>query len=199
MATKDPRIDAYIAKSAEFARPILAHLRAVVHSACPEVEETLKWSSPTFMYKGILCGFAAFKEHATFGFWKGDLVVDANGKSAEAMGQFGRLTSLKDLPSKRVLAGYVKQAMRLNDAGVKSPRMVKRPKAPFKTPADLTAALKKNAAARTTFERFPASAQRDYVEWITEAKQEATRARRLATTVEWLAQGKRRNWKYENC
>ena len=198
MATTDPRVDAYIAKSAEFARPILKHLRAAVHAASPEIEETLKWSMPHFMYKGMLCGMAAFKQHCSFGFWKGKLVADL---SEEAMGQFGCITKVSDLPPKRALTAYVKKAMALNDAGVKSPTRVKsaKPKAAVKVPDDLVAALKRNKKARATFEGFSPSHRREYVEWITEAKREETRAKRLATTLEWLAAGKSRNWKYENC
>ncbi|MEO5617831.1 MAG: YdeI/OmpD-associated family protein [Candidatus Eisenbacteria bacterium] len=200
MAIRDRRIDAYIAKSADFARPILAHLREVVHAACPEVEETLKWSSPAFMYKGMLCGMAAFKQHATFGFWKGSLVLDpGDNKSAEAMGQFGRITSLKGLPPKKVIAGYVRAAMTLNDNGVKAMRPAPRAKKPLAVPADLKAALANSAKARKTFEKFPPSKKRDYVEWITEAKTEATRLRRLETAIQWMTEGKSRNWKYENC
>jgi uncharacterized protein YdeI (YjbR/CyaY-like superfamily) len=198
MATTDPRVDAYIAKSAEFARPILKYLRAAVHAASPEIEETLKWSMPHFMYKGMLCGMAAFKQHCAFGFWKGKLVADL---SEEAMGQFGCITKVSDLPSKRALTAYVKKAMALNDAGVKSPTRTKnaKPKSPVKVPDDLAAALRRNKKAGATFEGFSPSHRREYVEWITEAKREETRAKRLATALEWLAEGKSRNWKYENC
>lgn len=199
MGRRDERVDAYIAKAPEFARPILTHLRAVVHQACPDVEETLKWSMPAFEYKGLLCGFAAFKKHATFGFWKGKLIVDTKGRDLEsAMGQFGCLTSVKDLPPKRELMGYVKKAMALNDAGVTVKRAVK-PKAALKMPADLKAALARSRKADANWDEFPPGAKRDYLEWVLEAKQEATRARRIATTVEWVAAGKKRNWKYEKC
>lgn len=199
MPTHDPRIDAYIAQAAEFARPILEHVRGVAHKACPEVEETLKWGMPTFVYRGqILCGMAAFKQHASFGFWQGANIVGPDGrKGEEAMGQFGRLTRLADLPGKRELGGYVKQAMALIDAGVKRPTTKSaQPKPPLDVPEDLAAALKKNAKARKTFEAFPPSHRREYVEWIVEAKREATRLKRLQQTVEWLAEGKHRNWKY---
>ena len=204
MPKKDPRIDTYIAKSADFAKPILKHLRELIHSACPDVEETLKWSMPSFMHKGILCGFAAFKEHATFGFWKGDLMFggdkEAQKRANEAMGHFGRLTKLSELPSDKLLVGYIKEAMRLNDEGIKK---VKPPKPKVKqelvVPPVLVAALKKNARAKETFEDFSYSHRKEYVEWISEAKQEETRARRLATAIEWLSQGKSRNWKYERC
>ncbi|UHQ19259.1 YdeI/OmpD-associated family protein [Lysobacter sp. KIS68-7] len=196
----DPRIDAYIAKQADFARPILEHVRAAVHEACPDVEETLKWSMPTFLYGGgILCGMAAFKQHASFGYWKHALVV-GEGEPRDGMGSYGKLTSVKELPPKKTLIAHIKRAMQLNLDNVKSPAQRKTaPKPPPEAPEDLLAALKKNAKARKTFEAFPPSAQRDYVEWIIEAKREETRKTRLAQAVEWLAEGKRRNWKYENC
>ena len=202
MTPPDPRIDAYIAKSAEFARPVLSHLRAVVHAACPEVEETLKWGMPSFTYRGkILCSMAAFKQHAAFGFWQGAQVT-GNGTEAgaEGMGQFGRLTRLSDLPGKRELTGYIRQAMALIDSGAKRvPTKAVAPRAPLDVPDDLAAALKKNAKARATFDGFSPSYRRDYIEWITEAKREDTRQRRLEQTVEWLAEGKPRNWKYMKC
>ena len=152
MPKKDPRIDVYIAKSAEFARPILKHLRAVVHEGCPDVEETMKWSVPHFDYRGgPLAGMAAFKAHCAFGFWKGSLVVPGTG---EAMGQFGRLTTVGDLPKDKVLVGYVKKAAKLNEDGVKVQRPVKHPKKEIPMPADLAGALKKNAKARATYEGF---------------------------------------------
>jgi len=195
----DPRIDAYIARQADFARPILEHLRETVHQACPDCEETLKWSSPSFMYKGkILAGFAAFKAHASFGYWSGSQVVDANPERQSAMGQFGRLTSLRDLPPRAALIDLTKKAMQLIDEGVK-PIRNKHAKAPFTVPQDMRAALDANKTAAATFDGFPPSAQRDYVEWVTESKREETRSKRLAQSVEWLAEGKRRNWKYENC
>ena len=197
MGQKDKRIDAYIARAPEFARPILIHLRAVVHAACPGVQETLKWSMPAFDYKGPLCSMAAFKQHATFGFWKGRLIVQATGDDVEsAMGQFGRITSVKDLPAKRVLSGYVRKAMALNEAGTSAKRAV-RPKPALRMPADFQAALAKSRKAAATFAALAPGARRDYLEWVLEAKQPATRARRIATSVEWLAEGKRRNWKYE--
>jgi len=198
MGRRDPRVDAFITKAAPFARPILTHIREVVHEACPEVEETLKWSSPAFTYHGILCMMSAFKAHAIFGFWKGTLIVDADGRKYDkAMGNFGRLTDVKQLPSKRVLTSYIRQAMRLNAEGVTAPRKTAaRRKAPLRTPAELGTALKRNAKARATWEGFSPSHRREYVEWITEAKRPETRQQRLATTLEWLAEGKARNWKY---
>jgi uncharacterized protein YdeI (YjbR/CyaY-like superfamily) len=198
MAAKDKRIDAYIARSADFAKPILVHIRQVVRQACPDVEETMKWSMPTFMYHGILCGMAAFKQHCTFGFWKGTLVVDRKGKSLEAMGSFGRITSIADLPSIKVLTGYVKQAMKLNERNIKAPPKHKpAARKPPKTPPFFVAALKRSKKAFTTFDRLSPSHKREYIEWVTEAKREDTRAKRLATTIQWLANGKSRNWKYE--
>lgn len=200
MPKKDPRVDAYIKMSAPFAQPILTHIRAAVHAACPDVEETLKWGMPAFMYHGILCGMAAFKEHAVMGFWKGGLILDKNGSQAdEAMGSFGRLSSVKDLPPKKVLDGYIKKAMQLNEDGVKVPKARTKPKPPPKTPPDLQAALKKNKKAAAAWAAFSPGKQRDYVEWLTEAKAAATRQRRLDTAVGWIAEGKARNWKYENC
>ncbi len=156
MGTRDDRVDAYIAKSGDFARPILTHLRDVVHAACPEVEETMKWSFPHFMYKGMLCSMVAFKEHCAFGFWKSSLIVGKGRDDVEkAMGQFGRITALTDLPSKKILSGYVKEAMKLNDAGVKPPTRPK-PKTPREVlvPDDLRIALEKNKKALATFEKF---------------------------------------------
>jgi len=201
MGKRDARVDAYIAKSAEFARPILGHIRELVHSACPEVEEAMKWSSPHFLYKGMLCHMAAFKEHCAFGFWKGSLIVGSNDGAAEkAMGQFGRITKLSDLPSKKMLAGYIREAMKLNDDGVKSPTRSK-PREPREVvvPDDLAKALQKNKKAGVTFEKFSPSHKREYIEWITEAKTETTRSRRLETAIEWMTEGKSRNWKYMNC
>lgn len=201
MGTREPRVDAYIVKSSEFARPILEHIREVVHVACPEAEEAMKWSFPCFMYKGMLCSMAAFKEHCSFGFWKSELVFDKPDEGEKGMGQFGRLTRVADLPSKKTLTGYIKKAMTLNDEGVKAPSRSK-PKAPPKPvvfPDDLAKALKANAKALATFEKFAPGQKREYVDWITEAKTQATRTKRLETAVEWMAEGKKRNWKYMNC
>lgn len=196
MGTRDKRVDAYIAKSADFAKPILEYIRAVVHEACPEVEETIKWGFPNYQYKGMLCSMAAFKEHCTFGFWKGSLVVDAaDRRSDDAMGQLGRITKLSDLPPRKKLVAYVKKARELNDAGVKVVRKTK-PKPALAPPADLLAALRKNKKAQAAFEGFPPSHKREYVEWIIDAKTDETRQRRLAQAVEWIAEGKPRNWKY---
>jgi uncharacterized protein YdeI (YjbR/CyaY-like superfamily) len=199
MGTRDPRFDAYIEKAAPFARPILAYLREVVHEGCPEVEETMKWSSPHFMYRGMLASMAAFKQHCAFGFWKGSLIVDGAGRNLDdAMGQFGRITSISDLPPRETLLGYVREAARLNEEGVKSPTGTKsgEPRPEAEVPDDLAAALAGNEYARDAFERFSPSQRREYVEWITEAKTEATRRKRLDQAVEWMSQGKPRHWKY---
>ena len=196
MGKRDPRVDAYIAKAADFAKPILAEIRETVHAACPECEETLKWSSPTFMYKGMLCGMSAFKAHAMFGFWKGTLVMDDQAKTVHATRTFSRITRLSDLPSKKILTGYIKKAMALNDAAVKTTRLPRRRAKPVVVPQDLAAALAKNNKAQAAFERFPPSHKREYVEWITEAKREETRTRRLQTALQQIAEGKPQNWKY---
>lgn len=200
MGQHDPRIDAYIDTAAEFARPILQHLRQQVHAACPQAEETLKWGAPSFSYRGrILCGMAAFKEHATFAIWQRDAVA-AEARVEGAMGQFGRLTRLADLPDKRMLAGYLREAMRLIDAGATS-RSASASRAVHgsdEVPPDLAAALQQHAAARASFENSPAGQRREYIEWITGAKRAQTRQRRLSQAIEWLADGKPRNWKYMN-
>jgi uncharacterized protein YdeI (YjbR/CyaY-like superfamily) len=198
MGTRDARIDAYIGKSPEFAKPILTHLREVVHAACPDVEEALKWSSPFFMYKGMLCQMAAFKEHCAFGFWKGSLVVgEVDETAAGSAGHFGRITSVSDLPSKRVLSGFVKKAMTLNDTGMKASTPPKKAKPALAVPAYLAAALRKNPKASAAFENFSPSQRREYIEWLVDAKSEDTRQRRLEQALEWIGEGKSRNWKYQ--
>jgi uncharacterized protein YdeI (YjbR/CyaY-like superfamily) len=200
MSNHDPRIDAYIAKSAEFARPILEHLRERVHTACPEVEEGIKWGMPFFSYKAApMCMMAAFKQHCSFGFWLSKEVT--GGSDEDGMGQFGKLASLKDLPPNRQLATFLKKAMALNEAGVKKARPKAAAKPAPTLPEDLATLLaqKKHAAARKTYEGFGPGAQREYVDWITEAKTDATRQKRLSTALEWLAEGRKRNWKYEKC
>lgn len=201
MGVKDPRVDAYIAKAAPFAKPILRHLRGLVHKGCPAVTETIKWGFPHFEHRGVLCSMASFKQHATFGFWKGKLLAGPGQRrlaaSDEAMGQFGRITALSDLPSDRTLLALVRKAAALNEQGVK----VAKPRAtrakPLAVPAYFMAALRKSPKALATFKGFSPSHRNEYVEWVTEAKGEDTRQRRLATAVEWMAEGKGRNWKYE--
>lgn len=198
MGKKDPRVDAYIVRSAPFAQPILRHLRGLVHKGCPDVQETMKWSFPHFEYHGILCSMAAFTQHCAFGFWKASLMSDAAKFAkvgATAMGHLGHVTSLADLPPDKTLIGYIKEAAQLNREGVKVP---KKPAAKKKllVPSDLAAALARNKKAREAFDAFSPSNKRDYIEWLIEAKTEATRAKRLATAIEWMAEGKIRNWKY---
>ena len=201
MGKRDPRIDAYIAKAPEFAKPILTQIRDVVHDACPGVEEDLKWSSPAFMYKGILCSMAAFKAHCAFGFWKGKLLAEKHQALADtrefAMGEFGRITALSDLPGEKTLLRYVKEAAALNDQGVKHPTRAKpKGKQKLKVPDYFLAALQKSRKALVMFEGFNYNNKKDYVEWVTEAKGEETRRRRLETAVAWMSEGKARNWKY---
>ena len=200
MPATDARIDAYIEKSADFAQPILTHLRKLIHKACPQVTETVKWGMPSFEYKGILCGIAAFKQHCTFMFWKQSLMeTDAFPKNKTAMGSFGRITSLKDLPPDKVMIGLIHQAIELNEKGVKVQKKPPTTKKDLVVPDELTKVLSKNKKAKTVFDNFSYSQKKEYVEWIADAKTEPTRNKRLATTVEWLSEGKRRNWKYENC
>jgi uncharacterized protein YdeI (YjbR/CyaY-like superfamily) len=200
MGTRDPRVDAYIARSPEFARPILSHIREVVHAAVPEASEEMKWSAPAFTHKGILCIIAAFKQHCAINFWKGSLIVGDDERGVMSAGQFGRITTLADLPPDDELAGYLREAKRLNDEGVKDPSREKKPaaaKAELAVPDDFAGALGANPAARATFDALPPSKRKDYLEWLTEAKSDATRKKRLDTSIEWLAEGKSRMWKYE--
>ena len=199
----NPSFDTYIEKSADFAQPILKHLRELVHTACPEVEEQMKWSFPNFVYRGsILCHMASFKKHCAFGFWQGALIEDSHGilnsSETNAMGNLGRITSLNDLPDDDILRSYIVKAMVLIESGVKQSK-AKSTASPVSTevPECLTTALEKSPKAKATFELFPPSKRKDYIVWINEAKTEATREKRLATTIEWLEEGKSRHWKYE--
>jgi uncharacterized protein YdeI (YjbR/CyaY-like superfamily) len=197
----DTRIDAYIEKSAPFTKPILQHIRSLVHQACPDATETIKWGMPFFEYKGIICNMAAFKNHCSLGFFKAGLMTSAaelQANNGEAMGHLGKITSLQDLPSDEVLTGYIKEAASLNEAGVKNttPKRTTEKKE-LVIPEDVTQALETNTAAKNTFSNFPYSHKKEYVEWITEAKTEATRIKRITTMLEWLEEGKSRNWKYE--
>lgn len=210
-AHRDPRIDAYIAKAEPFARPILEHVRELVHEGCPGVEETIKWGMPSFVHAGaILCGMAAFKRHASFGFWKHAEVVGEPAAS-EGMGGFGKLASIDDLPAKRQLLAWVRKAARLNEArstgagkagsaakstGARTAAM-SRPLPEM--PADFADALRLAPQAQATLDAFPPGHRREYLTWIVEAKREETRARRIAQAIEWLGEGKSRNWKYERC
>jgi uncharacterized protein YdeI (YjbR/CyaY-like superfamily) len=197
MRNKNPRVDAYIAKSASFARPVLNHIRKLVHAACPEVTETIKWSFPHFDYKGMMCAMAAFNQHCTFHFWKSKLILGDAPARDDAMGQFGRITSLADLPGNKILTGYIKKAVELNEAGIKKPQPKRKARARLVVPDYFLAALKKNKKALAAFENFSPSCRREYVEWLIEAKREETRMQRLKTALQWLAAGKSRNWKYQ--
>jgi uncharacterized protein YdeI (YjbR/CyaY-like superfamily) len=205
----NPKVDAYINKAKPFAQPILEHLRELVHKACPTVEETIKWSRPFFEYKGAILGnMSAFKEHCSFGFWGeeiGAVLREAKALRPDAMGSLGRITTLKDLPPDKQILGWIRQAIAFVDSGnYTSPiaarnRVVKAPKAALETPEKLAAALKRNKKAAAVFAAFSPSCKREYVEWIVEAKLPETRDKRIATAIEWIAEGKQRNWKYQNC
>lgn len=205
------KVDAYIGKSAEFAQPILWHVRELMHKGIPELEEAMKWSMPFFVYKGIIIGnMAAFKAHCAIGIWGQELVSEMKKDSAMpqvqggAMGNFGRITSLKDLPADKVFVSYLKKAKQQIDEGTRTksyarPEKPKTAAAALEVPEALASALKKNKAAQKTFDTFPPSCRKEYIQWIDEAKREATRDARVAQAIAWMAEGKRRNWKYENC
>lgn len=199
MGKKDPRIDAYITKSKEFAKPILEHFRELVHKACPDVEETIKWGMPSYDFKGPYCMSPAFKEHCAIIFWKAQLMKDpilvTNAKSETAMGHLRKIKSLKDLPKDKVLISYLKEAAKLNKEGAKLPPRSKTRKEPV-VPESFLKAIKKNRKASVTFKNFSPSKKKDYIDWVTEAKTDETRKKRIATSIEWLAEGKPRNWKY---
>lgn len=202
MAVPDSRIDAYIEKSADFAKPILNHLREVIHATSADIEEGWKWSFPNFMYKGkILCSLAAFKNHCSFGFWNASLMPDPDNlfteQERDGMGHFGKITTLKDLPKDSVLKKYIKAAMQLTDEGAKMPKKPKAEKAELEVPDYLLKALKQNKEAKAVFDAFSYSNKKDYVEWITEAKTKATRDKRMSQAIEWMAEGKTRHWKYQ--
>jgi uncharacterized protein YdeI (YjbR/CyaY-like superfamily) len=202
-STTNIKIDAYINKSADFARPILIHLRKVVHKACPDVQEKIKWGMPHFDYKdNMLCSMASFKQHCAFSFWKASLMKDKtlmmNAKSETSMGHLGRITSLKDLPSEKKLISYIKEAMKLNDEGVKLDKKPQAAKTKLNIPKELASALQSNRKAERTFNEFSYSNKKEYVEWIRSAKTVDTRNKRLETAVEWLEEGKVRHWKYKS-
>ncbi len=198
MPKTDPRIDAYIEQAADFAKPILLHIRSLVHQACPEIKETMKWSFPHFDYKGIVCSMAAFKRHCAFGFRKQSLLEsDAFPKEKTAMGSFGRITSLKDLPADSEMISLIKKAVALNEAGIKAEKKKPQPPKELKVPEALAAALAKNKKARAVFDKLSYSHRKEYIEWIEGAKTEPTRLKRIATTLEWITEGKSLNWKYE--
>ncbi len=202
-ANRDRRMDKYISGAPDFAKPILNHLRDLIHTACPEVEETMKWSRPHFLHNGLLCGMSAFKHHCAFGFWLGEMVLGETckpGTENNGAGQFGRITSLADLPGDKQLLAYIKKAVKLNESGAKR-TAAPRPAGDRELiiPDYLTGALKKNKKAQAAFEAFSYSHKKEYVEWITEAKREETRQKRIETMLTWLTEGKSRNWKYTNC
>jgi uncharacterized protein YdeI (YjbR/CyaY-like superfamily) len=199
----DPRIDAYIEKAAPFAQPIMIKLRELIHKACPEVVETIKWGMPSFEYMGPLCSFAAFKQHCAFGFWKTTLLSDPgkylkerSAQGGDAMGNFGRMTSVKDIPPVKVMVDFIHQSMQLNADGVKTEKKKAAPKKAIPVPAELQKALNKNSKAKFYFEKFSPSQQKDYNVWIADAKTNATRNKRIADAIEWISEGKIRNWKY---
>lgn len=201
MAEKDPRIDVYLAKAAPFAQPILQHVRKLVHAGCPEVQETMKWSMPHFDHHGVMIGMAAFKEHCSVGFWKGDLILGKRAGSDGGMGHFGKVRSLTDLPSDEQFIEYVRKAAALNEHGIKKPADLKprSTRTKLTTPEYFRIALRKNRKAAATFEAFSYTNKKEYLDWLIEAKREETRSRRLETTIAWLAEGKVRNWKYLRC
>ena len=203
MAIKDKRVDDYIAKAQPFAQPVLKRLRKLVHQACPEVQETIKWGFPSFEYKGPFCSMASFKQHAVFGFWKSKFLNDPKkyldkraADGGAAMGNLGRITGLHDLPPDRVIVDFIKQAKNLNSRGIQLPPRPRKEKTELIIPAYFLTVVKKNKKALATFEGFSYSNKKEYVEWVTEAITEETRTRRLETAIEWMAEGKTRNWKY---
>lgn len=205
MSRRDPRVDAYIAQAAPFAQPILARLREIFLGADPRIAETIKWGIPHYEFEGIVCSMAAFKKHVSYGFWKATAIPDPLGifsgdPKASMAGH--KVATVEELPSAEQLAPYLRAAIELNERGEKAPpskAAASRAKAPLDVPPDLAAALAANAAAKATFDAFPPSHRREYLEWITEAKKPDTRARRIAQAVEMMAEGKSRNWKYEKC
>lgn len=196
----DERVDLYIERSAPFAQEILKHIRSLVHQASPVINETIKWGFPHFVYKGSLCHMAAFKGHCTFGFWKASLMEDPYqlfGEQANAMGSFGRIETLKDLPSDKILTEYVLMALKLDESGTKVKKVAKAPKMEIPMPEDFAAELNLHPIAKQHFESISPSSKREYLEWIITAKAEATRLKRISTTIEWLSEGKSLNWKYQ--
>lgn len=204
MKNPDQRIDAYISKALPFAQPILKHLRALVHKACPDVKETIKWGMPSFDYKGPYFSVAAFKQHCAGGFWKYKLINDPKGylgerknTGGEAMGNLGRMTSLKDLPPDKAMIDFLKQAKKLNDDGVKVIiRKITKEKKEIVVPDYFLKAISKNKNAKKYFEAFTPGKKKEYVEWLVDAKTDETRNNRLAQAVKWISENKIRNWKY---
>ncbi len=207
--TLNPKVDAYIANAKPFAQPILIHLRKLVHKACPKVEETIKWSRPFFEYKGAIIGnMSAFKEHCSFGFWGqeiGEVLRQANVVQSDGMGTLGRIARVDDLPPQKALLDWIRQAANFIETGnYTSPiaarnRVVKPAKTAVETPTEFVAALRKDKKASAAFAAFSPSCKREYIDWIVDDKRPETREKRIATAVEWIAEGKERNWKYQNC
>lgn len=200
MKNASAAVDGYIEKAAPFAQPILKRIRAAFHKAAPDIAETMKWSTPFFDHKGVVGNMAAFKNHVSWGFWKAKLMNDPHG-ILNPMGETGtmgglKVTTVAELPSEKIMIEYIREAIRLNEEDIRIVRPKKAPQGEAEVPDDLAAALKKSPKARKTFDGFPPSHRREYVAWITEAKQPATRDKRLAQTIEWLTEGKPRNWKY---
>lgn len=207
--TFDSRIDVYIVKSRPFAQPLLNHLRELVHKACPGVVETIKWSRPFFEYKGVILGnMSAFKEHCSFGFWGEEISAvlrDARVLQPDAMGSLGRLTHIEDLPTNKQMLDLLRRAAAFIDSGqYTSPiaarhKVAKAPAPNVEAPPEFTRALKANKKASAAFAAFSPSCKREYVEWIAEAKRAETREKRITTAIDWIREGKQRNWKYQNC
>lgn len=204
VSTRLPAVDAYIAKAKPFAQPILTFLRDAVHRAVPDVIEEMKWSRPFFLHRGVILGnMAAFKEHCSFGLWGGEMAEKLQGAgigASEAMGSFGRITSTGDLPPSAELESYIRHAAKLIDTGARTKsiqRVAKPARAEAAVPEALAAAFKTHKTAAAKFAKMSPSCRREYAEWIDSAKREETRAKRVATALEWIAKGKSRNWKYE--
>ena len=196
MPKTDKRVDAYVANAKEFARPILERLRAVIHEGCPECEETIKWGHPSFLHHGILCGMIAFKERCALHFWKSNLLWPKGENDPEWQALLYQMKTVSDIPPKKTLLPLIKRAMELNESGAKLPKSPPRAKKEPAMPAAFMAAIKKNKKALAAFDKFSPSHKREYIEWIADAKAVATRDRRIAQAVEWMAEGKPRNWKY---
>jgi uncharacterized protein YdeI (YjbR/CyaY-like superfamily) len=199
MGNKTKAIDDYILKSADFAKPILIHLRELVHKTCPNVEEKIRWGFPQFDYKNeVMCSMAAFKQHCAFSFWKASLIEGLRQTEKESMGNIGRITIIKELPSDKKLTGFIKQAMKLNEQGIKVPKKTRAlEKKELIVPDYFIKTLSKNKKALQVFEKSSYSYKKEYIDWIAEAKTEETRNKRIVTALKWISEGKGRNWKYE--
>ena len=193
----NPKVDEYISNASEFAQPILKKIRAIVHDAYPDIEENIKWGMPSFDYKGIVCHMAAFKAHCSFGFFKHKLIKGLEGDGG--MNSFGKLKSIEDLPDEELLKTYIQEAILLNEQGIKLPKKPTTKKKELIIPNELTEALLKHPKAATVFDSFSYTHKKEYAEWIAEAKRDATKEKRVQQAIEWLKDGKHRNWKYENC